>query len=107
MRSSVRQAKKTLRNWKQAKALLEHWRRDLATVNVELKRPRVIEIVPIDFVNGEPVEGEGTPTNRFRGKVVYFTNADVTVRRPSGAILVIDNCEIAALSVGRRRFEPV
>jgi len=42
-------------------------------------------------VSGEPVEREGTPTNRFCGQVVYFTNADVTVRLPSGAILVIDN----------------
>lgn len=56
-----------------------------------MKRPRVIGVVPIEFVSGEPVEREGTPTNRFCGQVVYFTNADVTVRLPSGAILVIDN----------------
>jgi hypothetical protein len=91
MRGSVRRAKKTIRSWKQAKALLEQWRRDLANVNVKLKRPRVIDVVPFDFVSGEPVEREGTSTNRFRGQVVYFTNADVTVRRPTGAILVIDN----------------
>ncbi len=107
MRASVRRAEKTIRSWKQAKALLERWRRDLANVNVELKRPRVIDLVPIDFVSGEPVEREGTPTNRFRGQVVYFTNSDVTVRRPSGAILVIDNYEIIAMSDGKKRFEPV
>jgi hypothetical protein len=49
---------------------------------------------------------EGTPTDRFRGQVVYFTNVDVTVRRSSGAILVIDNYEIAAMSDGKKRFEP-
>jgi hypothetical protein len=102
----VRRVKKTVRSWKQAKALLEQWRRDLASVNVELKRPRVIDVVPIDFVSGEPVEREGTLTDRFRGQVVYFTNADVTVRRSSGAILVIDNYEIAAMSDGKKRFEP-
>jgi hypothetical protein len=107
MRAGGRRAKKTIRSWKQAKALLEQWRRNLANVNVELKRPRVIDVVPIDFVSGEPVEREGTPTNRFRGQVVYFTNADVTVRRLSGAILVIDSYEIIAMSDGKKRFEPV
>jgi hypothetical protein len=107
MRASGQRAKKTIRSWKQAKALLEQWRRSLASINVELKRPRVIDIVPTDFVSGEPVEKEGTPTNRFRGQVVYFTNADVTVRRSSGAILVIDNYEITAMSDGKKRFEPV
>ena len=103
----MRRAKKTVHSWKQAKALIEQWRRDLANVAVELKRPRVIDVVPIDFVSGEPVEREGTTTNRFRGQVIYFTNADVTVRRSSGAILVIDNYEIAAISDGKKRFEPV
>ena len=103
----MRRAKKTIRGWKQAKLLLERWRRELVSINVELKRPRVINVVPIDFVSGEPVEREGNPTNRFRGQVVYFTNVDVTVRRPSGAILVIDSYEIAAMSDGKNRFEPV
>jgi hypothetical protein len=102
----VRRAKKTVRRWQQAKALLEQWRRDLANINVELKRPRVIDVVPIDVVSGELVGREGAPTNRFRGQVAYFTNADVTVRHSSGAILVIDNYEIAALSVRQKRFEP-
>src|SRR5260370_42603864 len=106
MRGSVRRAKKkTIHSWKQAKELLEQWRRDLANVNVELKRPRIIDVVPIDFVSGEPVEREGIPTDRLRGQVVYFTNADVTVRRPSGAILVIDNYEIISMSDAKRRFE--
>jgi hypothetical protein len=107
MRGSGRRAKRTICSCKQAKPLLERWRRELANIKVELKRARVIDAVPIDFVSGEPVEREGTPTNRFNGQVVYFTNADVTVRRPSGAILVIDNYEIAAMSDGKKRFEPV
>lgn len=107
IRGGVRRAKKTISSWKQAKVLLEQWRRDLTNVSLELKRPRVIGVVPIEFVSGEPVEREGTPTNRFRGQVVYFTNADVTVRLPSGAILVIDNYEIIAMSAGKKRFEPV
>jgi hypothetical protein len=58
-------------------------------------------------VSGEPIEREGTPTRRFSGQVVYFTNADVTLRRSSGAILVIDDYEIAAMSDGKTCFEPV
>ena len=107
MRGSGRRAKQTIRSWKQAKPLIQRWRRELANIKVELKQPRVIDVVPIDFVSGEPVQREGTSTNRFGGQVVYFTNADVTVRRPSGAILVIDNYEIAAMSDGKKRFEPV
>jgi hypothetical protein len=95
---------KTIRIWKQAKVLLEQWRRDLTNVSLELKRPRVIGVVPIEFVSGEPVEREGTPTNRFRGQAVYFTNADVTVRLPSGAVLVIDNYEIIAMSDGKKQL---
>jgi hypothetical protein len=107
MRGSARRARKTIHSWKQARALIEQWRRNLANVSVELRRPRVIDVVPIDFVSGEPVEREGTSTNRFRGQVVYCTKSDMTVRRPSGAILVIDNYEILAVSDGKKRFEPV
>ncbi len=42
---------------------------------------------------------------RFRGQVIYITSADVTLRRPSGAILVIDNYEIACMSDGNTRFD--
>src|SRR5216684_6604920 len=104
-RAKQRQRRKTIQSWKGATPCLERWRKDLKTLTVELKQPRVIDVVPIDFVSGEPVEREGTPTNRFRGQVVYFTNADVAVRRPSGAILVIDNYEIIAMSDGKKRFE--
>ncbi len=98
---------KTIHSWKQARVLLERWRKNLQTVQVELKRPRAIDAVPIDFIGGEPVEREEKPQQRFRGQVIYFTSADVTFRRPSGAILVIDNYEIVAISDGKTRFEPV
>ena len=56
------QGKKTIHGWKGARPLLEQWREDLRTLTVELKQPRVIDMVPIDFVSGEPVEREGKPT---------------------------------------------
>ena len=86
---------------------MERWRRTLATVGVRLKRPRVIDVVPIDFVSGEPVERQGKPSRTFRGRLIYFTNADMTIRRPSGAILVVDNYEIVSISDGKLRFEPI
>ncbi len=99
--------RKAVRSWKQARRLLEGWRKNLVSVQVELKQPRVIDVVPVDFESGEPVERQGTAMQRFRARVIYFTNADVTVRRPSGAILVIDNYEIVAMSDGKTRFEPI
>ncbi len=97
---------KTIRSWKSARPFLEHWRKDLKTLTVELKQPRVIDAVPIDFVSGEPAERGGTPTTRFRGQLIYFTNADLTIRRPSGAILVIDRYEVIRISAGKTRLEP-
>ena len=44
------------------------------------------------------IELEGHPTNKFLGQLIFFTGSDVTIRRPSGAILVIDNYEIVALT---------
>ena len=101
-----RQAKKAIHSWRGARPLLEQWREDLRTLTVELRQPRVIDAAPIDFVSGEPVESEGKPTTTFRGQLIYFTNADVTIRRPSGAILVIDRCEIITISDGKKRLEP-
>jgi len=105
MTSSVRQTEKTVDGWKQARPLLEQWRRDLIEVDVDLKQPRVIDPTSTDSASGEPIELEGSTANRFRGQVVYFTDADVALRCPSGAILVIDNYEIAAISDGKNRFE--
>ncbi len=99
-------AKKTIRSWKQAKPLLERWRKNLTTVVVELKQPRVIDVVPIEFVGGEPIERKGQPKQEFQGQLIYSTSDDVTIRRASGALLVIDTYEIVAISNGKVRFEP-
>ena len=61
---------------------------------------------PIDFLRAEPVKDEGPAKRKFRGRLIYYTSADVTIRRPSGAILVIDNYELAALSDNKSRLEP-
>jgi hypothetical protein len=98
--------KKRHKGRREARTLLERWRKDLKTLTVELKQPRVIDLVPIDFVSGEPVEREEKPTKKLRGQLIYFTNADLTIRRPSGAILVIDRYEVVAVSDGKTRFEP-
>jgi len=105
-RTRQKQPEKTILNWRQGRAQLERWRRTLATVGVRLKQPRVIDVVPIDFVGGEPVKGAGKPSQTFRGQVISSTDADVTIRRPSGAILVIDSYEIVSISDGKTRFEP-
>jgi hypothetical protein len=39
--------------------------------------------------------------------VIYVTGADVTVRRRSGAIVVIDQYEIVAISDSKTRLELV
>ena len=105
-RANRKKRTRRIQNWKGARPLLERWRKNLANVRVELKQPRAIALAPIDFVSGEPVEREGTPTKTFRGQLIYFTNADLTIRRPSGAILVIDRYEVVAISDGKTRFEP-
>jgi hypothetical protein len=97
---------KPVRGWREAAGLLNRWRKDLKTLTVELKQPRVIDLVPIDFVSGEQVECEGKPTKRLRGQLIYLTNADLTIRQPSGAILVIDRYEVVAVSDGKTRFAP-
>ena len=99
------QRRDTVQTWNKAKPLLERWRKNLSTVLVELKQPRVIDVVPIDFVGGEPVERQGEPVQKFQGQLIYVSDDDVTIRRPSGAILVIDNYELVAISAGKTRFE--
>jgi hypothetical protein len=98
--------KRIIRSWAQGRALLERWRRNLAPIDVELKRPPVIDAVPIDFLRGEPVERAGQTGREFQGRRLYFTSPDVTIRRPSRALLVVDNYEIAALSDSHSRLEP-
>ena len=103
---AARKKRKVIRSWKQARALLEGWRKKLTNVQVELKRPRVIDVTPVDFLRDEAPERESKPAQQFRGRLLFFTRVDVTIRRPSGAILVIDNYEIVAISDTRTRFEP-
>ena len=79
-RAQRKQGRKTIHSWKSARPFLEHWRKDLKTLTIELKQPRVIDAVPIDFVSGEPIEREGKPTTAFQGQLIYFTNADLTIR---------------------------
>ena len=97
---------RTVQGWRKAAAVLERWRRNLVTVAVRLKRPRVIDIAPVDYVSGEPLSPEGIPKQRFKGKLVFFTPDDVTLRRPSGALLVIDTYELESLSDGKTRVVP-
>jgi hypothetical protein len=106
MRRTKRTTKKrVVRNWREARALLERWRKNLINVEVELKQPRVTDVVPVDLLREEAVESEREPKQKFRGQVIYFTRADVTIRRPSGAILVIDTYELVAISDAKTRFE--
>ena len=105
-RAKRKQRRRTIQSWKGAKPLLQRWRKNLTTVAVELKQSRVIDVVPIEFVGGEPVGRTGKPLKKFRGQLIYFTSDDVTIRRPSGAILVVDNYEIVVISDGKTQFKP-
>ena len=98
--------RKTVRGWREATGLLNRWRKELKALTVQIKQPRAIDLVPIDFVSGEPVKREGKPTKKIRGQLIYFTNADLTIRRSSGAILVIDRYEVVVISDGKTRFVP-
>src|SRR5437870_13421893 len=97
--------KKIIRSRKEAQRLLERWRKKLTNLQIELKRPRVIDVVPVDFLRDEVPDRQGESTQKFRGQLIFFTKDDVTIRRPSGAILVIDSYEITAISDGKTRFE--
>lgn len=97
---------RTIKGWAKARKTLEHWRRELTDVQVALKRPRVIEMIPVDFTTGEPVFRKGAPRKSFKGKLIFVTEDDVTLRRPSGALLVIDTYELASLSDRRTRVVP-
>ena len=83
------------RRWFAAGNKLNRCSKKLTNLEVELKRPRVIDVVPVEFLRDESPEREGQPTQKD----------DVTIRRPSGAILIIDNYEIAAISDSKTRLE--
>jgi len=97
---------RTIHGWKKARPALEAWRKKLASVQVVLKQPRAIDIVPVDFISGEPVVREGQAKKKFRGQLIYFTADDATLRRPSGALLVVDTYELESLSDGKTRVLP-
>ncbi len=85
--------------------MLEPWRKKLTNLQVELKRPQVIDVVPVDFLRDELAKRQSEPTQKFRGQLIFFARDDVTIRRPDGTILVIDNYELAAISDGKTHFE--
>ena len=106
MKRPRKSRQRIIRTWSKAQAQLKRWRSEAANLHVELKRPRVIDVVPIDFLRGEPAEQAGEPTTKFRGRLIFYTKDDITIRRPSGAILVIDLYEIASLSDSKACVEP-
>lgn len=99
--------KRVIRNREGAQALFEGGRKKLTNLQIELKQPRVIDVTPIELLRDEVPEGQGERerTQKFRGQPIFFTKDDLTIRRPLGAILVIDSYEIASLSDGKTRFE--
>ena len=97
---------RTVHGWKKARPVLEAWRKKLASLQVALQQPRAIDIVPVDFISGEPVARQGPPKKKFRAQLIYLTGDDATMRRPSGALLVIDTYELESLSDGKTRILP-
>ena len=98
------QNEESIDRWKLGRLLLDRWRRDLTEIDIQLKRPKAIDLLLPDSASGEPVDGEGG-VKQFRGQVIYFTDEAVTVRRPCGTILVLENEGILELSDGRDRVE--
>lgn len=97
---------RVIRGWQRGRPYLERWRKNLTTVHVALQNPRVIDVNPIDFITSEPAARSGEAKKKFAGKLIYFTPADALVRRPSGALLVIDTYEIESLAAGGTRVVP-
>lgn len=97
---------RTVEGWRKARPILEGWRKKLTSLQVRLKRPRVIDIVPVDFITGEAMVREGQAKKKFKAELIYFTKDDATARRSSGALLVIDTYELDSLSDGKTRVLP-
>lgn len=97
---------RTVKGWVKARRVLEEWRRNLTDLQVVLRSPRAIDITPVDFVAGEPVAAKDIPRKKFKAKLIFFTRDDATVRRPSGALLVIDTYELESLADRKTRVEP-
>ncbi len=96
-RAKQEQQRTTIQSWKQAKAVLDRWRKNLVNLQVELKHPRVIGVAPIDFMSREPAEREGIRRKKFRRQLIYSKDADLTIRRLSDAILVVEDLRPQAL----------
>lgn len=92
--------------WTKARPILEAWRKQLTELRVVLKAPRAVDITPIDFVAGEPVAPTGKPRKTFRAQLIFFTKDDATLRRPSGAVLVLDTYELESLADRNTRVRP-
>ena len=97
---------RTLTGWGRAQPQLERWRKSLARLRVTLKRARPVDATPVDLASGEPFAPGGPPRARFSAQLIYFTSADLTLRRPSGALLVIDTYELDSLTDGKTRILP-
>lgn len=97
---------RTLKGWRQTKSQLERWRRSLTRLRVTLKRARPVDATAVDLASGEPFAPGGLPRARFTAQLIYFTSADLTLRRPSGALLVIDTYELDTLTDGKTRILP-
>ena len=97
---------RTVKDWTKARRVLEGWRKKLTDLQVVLKSPRTVDITPIDFAVGEPVEKKSVPRKKFKAKLIFFTRDDATLRRPSGAVLVIDTYELESLADRKTRVVP-
>ena len=98
------QRERSADHWKLGRLLLDRWRRDQSEVNIELKRPTAIDPMLAESASGEPVDGNGA-VKQLCGQVIYVTDDAVTVRRPSGAILVLDNDQILNVSGGQDEID--
>jgi len=97
---------RTINGWRKANTQLERWRKSLARLRVMLKRARSVDATAVDLTSGEPIAPGCPPQSRFTAQLIYFTSADVTIRRPSSAVLVIDTYELESLSDGKTRVLP-
>jgi len=63
---------RVIQSRERAQALFEGWRKKLTNLQIELKRPRIIDVVPADFLRDEVPERQGQPTQKFRGQLIFL-----------------------------------
>jgi len=97
---------RTINGWRKARPQLERWRKSLARLRVTLKRARPVDATAIDLASGDPIAPGGRLQTRFTAQLIYFTPADATLRRPSGAVLAADTYELDSLTDGKTRVLP-